>query len=190
MNAPASAPQTEPATGVHGQGGGEAGLIARAKVDPRAFGELYRLHYAAVAGCIYRRTGDTHITEDLAAETFISAYRAIGKYRPGPAPIRYWLLRIATNTVNRWSRRNRRAAWLRLVRPEVRTQPPTDRSSLLEALGRLPAAQQSVVSLHYFEGLGVEEVGAVLGCAPGTVKSRLARARSALRELLADGGER
>lgn len=55
--------------------------------------------------------------------------------------------------------------------------------ALHRALQRLPP-QQSAISLHYFEGLGVEEVSAVLGCSVGTVKSRLSRGREALRRLL------
>jgi RNA polymerase sigma factor (sigma-70 family) len=173
--------------------GSEDDLVRRAASDPEAFSVLYRRHYRAVAGCLFRRTGNTHTAEDLAAETFMAAYRAIRRYRPSGTPLRFWLLRIATNTANRWARRRARAEYLArakaLFRSEV--QPPVRADSaegdrLHRALGRLPAAQQSVISLHYFEGLSVEEVAATLDCSAGTIKSRLSRGRAALRDLLGE----
>ncbi len=175
----------------------EADLIARAKADPEAFAILYRRHYRAVAGCLFRRTGDVHLAEDLAAETFVSAYRSIRGYRPSGAPFRYWLLRIATNAANRWARRSGRANWIARARaaiapaffpPPGETGSPSggDAERLHLILRRLSAAQQAAISLHYFEGLSVEETATVLGCSVGTVKSRLSRARAALRERLGE----
>ena len=167
----------------------EHAIIARAKADPRVFSEIYQTHYRAVAACIYRRVGDVHTSEDLAAEVFIAAFRALRRFRPGAVPIRHWLLKIATNAVHRWGRRQRRAAWLPgLVRGEPSGAGETDGADALAACVRkLPAAQQAVIGLHYFEGLSVEEVAAALGCSPGTVKSRLARARAKLKELIGRG---
>lgn len=173
----------------------EAVLVARAKADPAAFGEIYRLHYRSVVACIHRRLGNVHASEDLAAEVFIAAYRSIGRYRPSAVPLRHWLLRIATNTVNRWLRRQQRSAWtLALVRRASATASTGDRGygphahapgeRLAVLLRRLPVSQQAVVSLHYFEGLSVEEAAGALGCSAGTVKSRLARARDRLKELI------
>jgi RNA polymerase sigma factor (sigma-70 family) len=172
----------------------EADLIARAKTDPEAFAILYRRHYRAVVGCLFRRIGDAHVAEDLAADTFIAAYRSIRRYRPTGAPFRYWLLRIATNCANRWSRRQTRAALVARAAGAMRsmnaTQPDkggmADGEHLHRVLRRLPSAQQSVISLHYFEGLTLEEAGVVLGCSVGTVKSRLSRGRDALRALLGE----
>lgn len=175
--------------------GAEADLILRAKADPEAFAILYRHHYRAVAGCLFRRTGDAHLAEDLAAETFISAYRAIRRYQLSAAPFRHWLLRIATNAASRSARRATRSDWIARARAAIRptfdpppgqTEGQADAERLHQVLRRLPAAQQSAISLHYFEGLSVEEAAAVLGCSVGTVKSRLSRARAALRERLGE----
>lgn len=172
------------------ESGGEAQLIERSRREPGAFGALYRMHYGAIVGCLYRRTGDVHASEDLAAETFISALRAIGRYRSTGAPFRHWLLRIASNKAASWSKRRRHEPLPRLVAPEDGgAGSPEETERLLSALARLPAAQQAVVSLHYFEGLSVEQAASALGCRCGTVKSRLARAREALRGLLNDGGD-
>lgn len=170
-------------------------LLERSKADPQAFAVLYRRHYRAVAGCIYRRTGDVHVTEDLAADTFISAYRAIGSFRAGRVPIRFWFLRIATNTVNRWSRAQRRVAKHREETTAVessRADAPSQveiARSVREGVARLALAHQAVLSLHYFESLSIEEIAAVLGCRVGTVKSRLSRARESLKVTLTERGE-
>lgn len=169
----------------------ETVLIDLARTDPRAFENLYRRYYRLVASCIYRRTGDVHTTEDLAADTFIAAFRSITRYRHSDVPFRYWLLRIATNTVNRWARRNRTAPSLGLAKePGGAGGTEADAELLTVCLSRLSPKHQAVLSLHYFESLSIEEVARVLGCGTGTVKSRLSRAREALRVLITQGAAR
>jgi len=173
----------------------ERDLIERAKRDPRAFAMLYRRHYSAMAGYVYRRTGHAHTTEDLVAETFVTAMRALPRYKCRGVPIRAWLYRIATSTVNRWARGSRH----RFVR-DLDECSPTDLSVTTvvaedqvgseharTALLSLRPKHQAVLALHYLEGMSVEEVAAVIGCRVGTVKSRLSRAREALRERLTRG---
>ena len=167
----------------------EATLIARAQTKDRAaFGQLYRIHYPAIAGCLFRRTGDRHTAEDLAADTFLAAFNALPRYRVTQVPLRIWLLRIATNAANRWARGRLRLKLTRIGMAPMTAGPAGEHQAAMEeaqaALLALPPDQQAVISLHYLESLSVEEVGAVLGCPPGTVKSRLARARTAMREEL------
>jgi RNA polymerase sigma-70 factor (ECF subfamily) len=166
---------------------GERALIEAAKEDRGAFGVLYRQHYPAVVGYLYRRTGDAHAAEDLAADTFLAAFRAIKRYRHTGAPLRMWLLRIATNGANRWAKQRGR---LKLHASDAHTveaagaggAPGTPGLEEAQAaLLTLPPDQQAVISLHYLESLSLEEVAAVLGCRVGTVKSRLFRAREAMR---------
>ena len=167
----------------------EAAALAHAqKGDAAAFGRLYRAHYPTVIGCLHRRTGDPHAAEDLAAETFLSAFKAIPRYRVTEVPLRIWLLRIATNAANKWCAERQR---LRLARVPVRpleSDPAADHEAVLEeaqaALLALSAEHQAVLSLHYLESLSLDEVASVLGCKVGTVKSRLARARDAMRDEL------
>ena len=170
----------------------ERDLVERAKQDREAFASLYRRHYRTVAAHIYRRTGDLHATEDLVSDVFLMALRALPRYRYRGIPLRFWLLRIATNAVNRWARRQRRGAiaTLAVSRNENADTNPTstpgdaDPERTQTALLSLSPKYQAVLSLHYLEGLAVREVAAVLGCREGTVKSRLARARDALRAKL------
>lgn len=170
----------------------ESGLVERAKRDRQAFATLYRLHHRGVATHIYRRVGDLHVAEDLVSEVFLIALRTLPRYRCRGVPLRFWLLRIATNAVNRWARRRRRGAIAALKadrREGAGTASASDTGGVdveraQVALLALPPKLQAALSLHYIEGLAIREVAAVLGCREGTVKSRLSRAREALRERL------
>jgi RNA polymerase sigma-70 factor (ECF subfamily) len=158
------------------------------KQDRGAFGQLYRSHYPAIVGCLYRRTGDAHTAEDLAADTFMAAFAAIPRYRVTTVPLRMWLLRIATNAANKWARERQRLRLSRIGAIPAASDAAAERQAAIEeaqaALLALEPDHQAVISLHYLESLSVEETAAVLRCAAGTVKSRLSRAREAMREHL------
>ncbi len=162
----------------------ERALIDQARRDPAAFGGLYRAHYAAIAGYLFRRTGDESLAEDLAAETFIAAWRALPRFQHTGVGIRSWLLRIATNQANQAARkaRPRRSAERHASRPESTGAGPTaEWDELHAALDRLSTDHRDVIALVHFESLNVAQAAQVLGVATGTVKSRLSRARDALR---------
>lgn len=165
----------------------ERELVERAKRDRDAFAELYRQHYAVIARYIFRRVGDRHVTEDLVAETFLTALRALPKYRYRSVPIRAWFYRLAASSVNRWVRR-RRFVHQRLqdghaLEPEA-DESAVNRNGVRQALLSVAPRYQTVLTLHHLEGLSVREVARTIGCRTGTVKSRLSRGRLALREEL------
>lgn len=164
----------------------EAELVQRAKRERAAFGELYRRHYDAIGAYLLRRTGDAHVTEDLLSEVFLAAMAALGRYRHRGIPFRHWLYRIATRAATRWAVRARRHVSLeseQVVDPSsVRAHADDER--VTRAMLRLKAKHQEVLALHYLEGLSVDEVAQVLSVRPGTVKSRLKRARDELRARL------
>ncbi len=170
----------------------EGELIARARHDREAFTVLYRRHFRLLSDHVYRRTGDVHATEDIVSDVFLTALRTLPRFRYRGVPVRFWLLRIATNAVNHWARRRRRHPAVTLPAEELvdaGSDPPAtdgriDLGRTRRALLSLSPKYQAVLSLHYFEGLAVKEVAAVIGCRVGTVKSRLARAREALRAKL------
>jgi RNA polymerase sigma factor (sigma-70 family) len=173
----------------------ERELVERAKRDRLAFALLYRRYYHMLSTCVYRRTGDVHATEDLVSDVFLTALRTLPRFRYRGVPLRFWFLRIATNAVNRWARRQRRraAAVLPLARLAIAdasipsTPNSIDAERAQRAMLSIAPRHQAVLSLHYLEGLSVQDVAAVIGCREGTVKSRLARARDALRERLDKG---
>ena len=172
----------------------ERELIERAIRDPRALAALYRQHAEAIAGYVIRRVGDVHTAEDLVADVFLTVVRSLRRYRYRGVPFRAWLYRIATNRVNRWARYERKR-WSRQAMGEVGAvaaddgQPAADHDAAVarRAMLSLPVRYQTVLALHYLEGLGVQDVAAVTGCRIGTVKSRLSRARQALRDRLTRG---
>jgi len=161
----------------------EAELVRRAPGDPGAFADLYRRHSPAIQRYLRRRLGDPHLVEDAVAETFLEAWRGIARYEARGLPFRSWLYRLATSRAHRhW----RKAA--RLGMKELRVEPATEEEAgglRLEVaracLLKLAPRYQDVLVLHHVEGLTVEECAATLGCRPGTIKSRLARGREALR---------
>ncbi len=170
----------------------ERDLVERAKHDREAFALLYRQHYRTLSSYVYRRVGDVHATEDLGADVFLTALRTLPRFRYRGVPLRFWLLRIATNAVNHWARGQRRRM-VGHIEPDQIAAPASDPASssgevdkeqARRALLSLSPKHQTVLALRYFEGLAVEDVAAVIGCRTGTVKSRLARAREALRASL------
>jgi RNA polymerase sigma-70 factor (ECF subfamily) len=160
--------------------------------DPEACRELIRRHHQGVYGYLRRLGADAALAEDLTQETYAKAWSRIGTLRR-TASLRSWLLTIA---------RNEFLQWARVARPEISaTDDLTDRPSptpradgellrserrgeLRRAVARLEPALQETVALHYFQGLSLRQVGAVMDLPAGTVKSRVNRALGRLRELL------
>lgn len=171
---------------------------ADGRIDsPEAFEAAFRLHFAPVYRFIAGRVG-TAIAEDLAAETFTTAYRRRASFEPGRASLRAWLYGIAVNLV-----RNHWRAEQHLLQLDARLIPETDLPDdaevadrrvtaawlaprLAAALGQLTRDQREVLLLHAWAGLSPAEIAAALQIAPGTAGSRLSRARAALRESLGD----
>lgn len=163
--------------------------------DARAYEDLVRLHQAPAFRVACVLTGSPADAEEVVQDSFVKAWRAIGRFRPG-APFRPWLLGIVANEA-KTSRRSagRRQAWTARAAQEqgvtgVSSAPSAEsvvldeeeRELLLEALGGLPARDRMVLELRYLLGLSEAEMAAALGIRPGTVKSRLSRALQRLRE--------
>ena len=164
----------------------ERALIDAARQDPEAFGRLYRAHHAPIASMLYRRLGDAHAAEDLAAQTFINAWKALPRYTHTGAPFRAWLMRIAINEARRWSKRQARRRDVEGAVVPSGSEPRDDEqlATVRTAIRSLSLDHQDVITLVYFESLSVEQAAQVLGVRPGTVKSRLSRARESLKQEL------
>lgn len=164
----------------------ERELIQRARVDRDAFETLYRRHYPAIQRYLRRRLGDSHLVEDAVAETFIAAFEQLHRFRFRGVPFRAWLYRIATGRAHRHFRKAARSAerQLEFEPAQIEAEASASVDLVRLALLRLPARFQDVLVLHHIEGLAVEEVALALNCRPGTVKSRLFRARKALGLLI------
>ncbi len=187
------------------RGDDEAALVGRARGgDEAAFEELVRRHEGEVFRLCRRLLGNREDALDAAQDTFVRVFRALPRFR-GEASFRTWVYGIALNVCrNALASAPRRAAArsVPLDADPVEGGAPVSlddgRASpervaygrqlgraLEEALAALSPDHREVIVLREVEGLEYEEMAAVLGCRPGTVKSRLARARAALLERLA-----
>lgn len=175
----------------------DAKLAERARNgDAAAYERLVRLHEAVAFRTAFVITSDAAEAEDAAQEGFVKAYRALNRFRPG-APFRPWLLSIVANEArNRRKATGRRSSLaLRAAAqgpqstspsPEATVVEAERRSELLHAVEGLGEADREAIACRYFLGLSEEETAATLGCARGTVKSRLSRALGRLREKMTE----
>ena len=179
----------------------EAELIARARRgDEEAYAALVTRYSDLAFRTAYLVTGSVADAEEAAQDGFLAAYRALPRFR-GDAPLRPWLLRIVANAARNRRRASRRPAdlELRLVdqfskgdaapSPEALVEAAEERVALLRAVNSLDESDRRVIACRFFLDLDVAESAAVLGCAEGTVKSRLSRAVRRLRDRMALPGE-
>jgi RNA polymerase sigma factor (sigma-70 family) len=159
----------------------DAELIRRSQREPEAFGCVFDRHVAAVHAFAQRRIG-RDLAEEVAAETFARGFEARGRYDAVHDDALPWLLGIASNLLRRHWRTERRRldAYARAARHERAGEAPDVDGAVLRAVARLPRRQREVLLLAAWADLGYEEIAQALDLPIGTVRSRLARARSAL----------
>ena len=155
--------------------------------DAAAFEELYRRYHRRVYSLCFRLTHSASDAEDLTQNVFIQLFRKLKTFR-GASSFTTWLHRLTVNEVLMHFRKN-------AVRRERTTEDGTtptqivrmsvvDRIALDEAIRQLSPGYRAVLILHDVEGYEHEEIGKILGCAVGTSKSQLHKARIKLRRLL------
>jgi len=145
-----------------------------------SFDELFQREYPHVAGYCWRLVDDSDLAADIAQEAFA---RLLARWLRVREP-RAYVYRIATNLV--------REAWRERLRPlpedtTAPSDPTTADIAVRLAVDALPLRYRTVVWLHYFAGLPVAEVAAVVGRRSGTVKWQLSEARARLARVLEDG---
>lgn len=143
---------------------------------------------------------DRQLAEDIAQETFIRVYRSWDSFR-GESSVSTWVYRIAANLCRDRLRSKANSVVLSWTPPEPRETDPdpgdtvvdaSQRREVLQAVLDLPDHYREVVALFYYQQLAVNEIADMLEESPGTIKSRLHRARSMLKDRLAGamaGGE-
>ena len=175
----------------------ESALVEQARCgDLGAYEELVQRYQEVAVRTAYLITGDAAGAEDIAQEAFVKAYYALARFHAG-ASFRPWLLRIVANEArNRRKAESRRAthalraaddAGPDAVAPsaEVAALTAEQRTTLLHAVNELREEDRLVIAYRYFFDLSEIEMAEALGCARGTVKSRLSRALERLRRMLA-----
>ena len=160
--------------------------------DRDAARELIRIHHHAVYGYLRRLCSDAAFAEDLTQETYARAWSAVGGLRRVQS-LRAWLLTIARNQFLQHVRKG----GVQETSIDAASDPVDPAPSALaaavdaqratrlhDAVDRLEPGLRETLALHYFQGLSLREVAAVLGTPTGTVKSRLNRALGTLRRML------
>jgi RNA polymerase sigma-70 factor (ECF subfamily) len=187
----------------------DASLVADLKAgSEEAFALLIAQYHQPIYSLIARNLSDPADAADITQDVFIKVFRSIRSFN-GEASLRTWLYRIALHEAS-----NQRRWWSRHKRQEITIDAPSEReeggpgytlastladqgdspfdhasnnelrANVEDCLRQLPEVFRTVVVLREIEGLSYEEIAEVLEVNLGTVKSRLTRGRSALRELL------
>lgn len=163
--------------------------------DERAWRDLIARYEKPVHALIWRLLAgrSRHRVPDLTQETFVRVLRALPKFDPaGSATLSTWILTIATRLTLNELRRPEHSELSAEPLAGDRTDAAADRARLgaaiAEGVAKLPDAQRAVLILREYHDLDYADIAAVLELDVGTVKSRLSRARAALREHLVAKG--
>ena len=178
-------------------------LVPQARAgDMGAFEALYQRHQAGIYMFLRSQVHDAELAADLTQQTFVRAWESLARLRE-PGAFQSWLHRIALNLVRDEAKSGR--ARLEVVATdlgdertgaavgEAAARDPTPealalsselRDRVWQALGSVSAEQRAALVMHHMTGMSVGEIARAMKVRPGTVMSRLARGREALRKLL------
>lgn len=185
---------------------GESSLIHRCQGGDRdAFEELFYLYRDDVFRFSYLVVHDATLAQDVVQEAFLKVFRSVGKFQ-FRSSFKSWLYRVVVNEAITILRRRKlkedldpapdsglsRTSELTAQhwQPEAAALESEERCQLRRAIGQLDPIHRSAVILKYFHDFSDTEIAAITGCPPGTVKSRLHRARELLRHALSRRGSR
>lgn len=172
-------------------------LIARGEL--RAVGDLYDRYGSTLLPIALRIVRDRSEAEDILHDAFVAVSERAGQYTAERGSVVAWLVTLVRNlSIDRTRRRDRRGALTREILPheppasvrdpERLTSESDEREKIRRALATLPEAQRQTLEIAFFEGLSYPEIAERENVPLGTVKSRAARALTALREALEKEG--
>lgn len=181
----------------------EKQLIEQAgKGNEEAFSQLVLQYEKQIYNLTLRMTGDRDTAFDLTQETFLKAWRAISLFQ-FDSKFSTWLCRIASNTCIDFLRKQKKRQTISLTAvdedneayeiavsdssldPARIAEAAQDREMVFQALQSLPADYRIALSLRAIEDMSYDQIAEALNLSPGTVKSRISRARERIRKLLA-----
>jgi RNA polymerase sigma-70 factor (ECF subfamily) len=154
------------------------------------FDEFYREHIAAVTALAYTLAGSWHVAKDLAQEAFARALRDwehVGRMLRPDSWVRTAVANLATSRLRRLQAEGRALLRLRIRREPVPDPLPDDLEAFWAAVRSLPRRQAQAVALRYAGDLSIVEIADRMGCAEGTIKASLHKARATLASRM-DGG--
>ena len=195
----------EPDSAPAGQPDDDWALVRRAqREDTSAYDELVRRYQERIYATVYHMTSNHEDANDLAQEAFIKAYHALKSFK-GDSSFYTWVYRIAVNKTINFLKQRKNRVQMSLNDMDFNTEHDPDLVALVshntprrdlalaELQEKLNAAMQKlsehhrmVVVLHDIQGLSHEDIGEIMDCNVGTVRSRLFYARQQLQAWLAD----
>jgi RNA polymerase sigma-70 factor (ECF subfamily) len=149
-----------------------------------SFDELYRATSRRLLQYAYAMTGDLTTAQDITQEAYVRAWRnwkQVESYERADAWLRIVVTRLVTD---RWRRMRTSRRFAAYARPQTSPPPSEDGVLLVTALRRLPLQQRRAICLHHLLDLPVAQIAAEAGVSEGTVKSWLARGRTALADII------
>lgn len=171
----------------------DAELVLSAQLDPNAFALLYKKYYSEIRHYFSLRINSHHASaDDLAQETFLSAFKSLSQYRQSNASYRTFLMRIAHNTlVDQYRKRHDILVddWTVLERSTLDTcsrAAAPDESGILARLTDLPSPEQHALRLKYEKDFSTRQIAADMNKTENAVKLLISRGRKRLRGILGD----
>ena len=176
----------------------ELRTVARAKQgDADAFALLVQTYETSVYRLALRMCGNAHDAEEVAQEAFMAAWKGLPSFR-GESKFSSWLYQLTTNAAIDFLRREKRHRAATPIEDEPEPASPDTpqqaleesevRRALQQALDSLTPEHREIFLLRQMRQLSYEEIGRLLDLEPGTVKSRLSRAKKQLRQILTQKG--
>jgi len=198
-------PDSEPESGSEYGNIDDLTLVDRAKLeDSSAYDELIRRYQERIYATVYHMTSNHEDANDLVQDTFIKAYRALKSFK-GNSSFYTWVYRIAVNKTINFLKQRKNRVQMSLNDVDFHAENDPDLVALVsektprrdlnlaelqeklnEALQKLSEHHRMVVTLHDIQGLSHEEIGKIMECNVGTVRSRLFYARQQLQAYLSD----
>ena len=169
----------------------ELSEIAKDSSKEALFSQLVRTQHGRALSTAYRMLrGERATAEDVVQDAFLRAYRGLDKFR-GESQLSTWFFTILIREVRGHQRRSNLRNWLTLDRVLTPAKSPPEQDVGLQkritlALEALTERQRTAFVLIYLEEFSLSEAAEIMGCAPGSMKSHLSRARKHMRSSLKD----
>ena len=169
-------------------------LIQNAQENPAEFKMLYEKYYKLIFLFLHKRTRNISLAHDLAADTFLIALEQLHKYEDRGLPFSAWLYRIATNELNKYFRKNKKAEWLSFTNEEYlyfnheldsEEGDMEESFKLLEkALGSLKEEERNLIAFTYAEMKSYSEIAGIKGTTEENIKVKMFRIRNKIKQFI------